>query len=356
MSVKVSPIFIKKRTERITSYESTNYKSMISLNKIFKKYTGRLRSFKAVYVINNLLNGKKLAHNKELYQKYGVNRSIFNSIGSQVFKNKSTDIPWLDRPNAREELLAHPDFQKLNKALQAQVLNFEENGFMILRNFFTNEEVEKSNQEVERLLTEKKAGFNYTGRKLMEAYKDSPFIEQTFFKNKQLLDLLSFVMGKPILPFHTIHFIEGSEQRAHSDSIHMTTEPAGYMTAAWVALEDTHEGNGPLFYYPGSHRLPYIMSTDYDSGNTKYMIGEHVYTNYEDKIEAVIAQHNLKKEHFFAKKGDVLVWHANLLHGGEGIKQAGTTRKSMVAHYFCEGVICYHEISQRPALLENHGH
>jgi hypothetical protein len=23
----------------------------------------------------------------------------------------------------------------------------------------------------------------------------------------------------------------------------------------------------------------------------------------------------------------------------------------MVAHYFCEGVICYHEISQRPALL-----
>jgi len=329
---------------------------MISLNKIFKKYTGRLRSLKAVYVINNLLNGKKLAHNKALYKKFGVNKSIFSNIGSQVFKNKSTDIPWLDQPDGREKLLQHPNFRKLNKEFQGQILNFEKEGFMILRNFFTEAEVEKSNQEVDRLLTEKKAGFNYTGRKLMEAYKDSPFIESTFFKNKRLLELLSFVMGKKILPFHTIHFIEGSEQRAHSDSIHMTTEPAGYMTAAWVALEDTHVGNGPLFYYPGSHRLPYIMSTDYDSGNTQYMIGEKVYTNYEDKIAEVIAENNFKKENFFAKKGDVLIWHANLLHGGDGITQKGTTRRSMVAHYFCEDVICYHEISQRPALLENQQH
>jgi hypothetical protein len=33
------------------------------------------------------------------------------------------------------------------------------------------------------------------------------------------------------------------------------------------------------------------------------------------------------------------------------VKQEGSTRKSMVAHYFAEGVICYHEISQRPALV-----
>ena len=325
---------------------------MISLNKIFKKYTGVLRSFKAVYVINNVLNGEKLAHNKTLYKKYGVNRSIFSSLGSQVFKNKSGDIPWLDRPDGRRELLHSPDFQCFEKDFQEQILNFEEKGYMILRNFYTPAEVDQSNTEVAQLLADQKAEFNYTGKKLMEAYKDSTFIDQTFFRNKKLLDLLGFVMGKKILPFHTIHFIEGSEQRAHSDSIHMTTEPAGYMIAAWTALEDTHEGNGPLFYYPGSHRLPYIMSTDYDSGNTKYQIGKNVYSNYEDKIAAVIAENNLKKEHFFAKKGDVLIWHANLLHGGEGIAQKGTTRKSMVAHYFCEEVICYHEISQRPALLE----
>ena len=52
-----------------------------------------------------------------------------------------------------------------------------------------------------------------------------------------------------------------------------------------------------------------------------------------------------------AKKGDVLVWHANLLHGGMPVVHPALTRKSMVAHYFAEGVICYHEISQRPAVM-----
>ena len=327
---------------------------MISLNKIFKKYTGALRGFKIVYVINNILNSQKLAHNRTLYKKYGVNRSIFSTLGSHVFINKSEDIPWLDRPDSRIRLTQHPDFQNFNEDIQAQLINFEEKGFMILKHFFSEQEVEKANAEIARLLKEKKADFNYTGRKIMEAYKDSTFIDQTFFKNQELLRLLNFIMGKKILPFHTIHFIEGSEQRAHSDSIHMTTEPMGYMIAAWTALEDTNEENGPLFYYPGSHRLPYIMSTDYNSGNTNYQIGKNAYANYEDKINAIIAENNLKKEYFFAEKGDILIWHANLLHGGEAIKKAGTTRKSMVAHYFCEEVICYHEISQRPALLEKH--
>ena len=50
-------------------------------------------------------------------------------------------------------------------------------------------------------------------------------------------------------------------------------------------------------------------------------------------------------------KGDVLVWHHNLLHGGSAIEREGATRRSMVAHYFGEGALCYHEITERPALI-----
>ena len=72
----------------------------------------------------------------------------------------------------------------------------------------------------------------------------------------------------------------------------------------------------------------------------------------EEKIAELVEEKGLQKKYFMAKKGDVLIWHANLIHGGEAIRTKGATRKSMVAHYFCEGVICYHEISQRPALLQ----
>ncbi|HHM20513.1 MAG TPA: phytanoyl-CoA dioxygenase, partial [Bacteroidetes bacterium] len=176
-------------------------------------------------------------------------------------------------------------------------------------------------------------------------------IDRHFFKNNRLLRLLDFLMGKKVVPFQTINFIEGSEQRAHSDSIHMMTHPPGYLIAAWIALEKVHQDNGPLFYYPGSHRLPYITTQDYDSGNTRFRLGSESNKRYEDKIAEVIEEAGLEKEYFFAEKGDVLVWHANLLHGGDPIRRPGATRKSMVAHYYCEDVICYHEISQRPALL-----
>jgi ectoine hydroxylase-related dioxygenase (phytanoyl-CoA dioxygenase family) len=175
--------------------------------------------------------------------------------------------------------------------------------------------------------------------------------DQEFFRRPDQLDFLSFLLGRKVIPFQTLGFTQGSEQRAHSDSIHMTTEPPGFLIAAWIALEDCGPDSGPLFYYPGSHRLPYVMTGDYDSGNTAWTLGAETNRRYEDRIAQVIQEKQLQKQDFIARRGDVLIWHANLLHGGNPIRKKGVTRRSLVCHYFAEGVICYHEISQRPALM-----
>ena len=324
---------------------------MISLGKLFSSYSGFLRQFKAVYILNNVLNRRKLQHNKKLYRKYGLRRSIFGALGSHNFKQESTDIPWLDRPDALDALQQHPAYATFSSDMQQQLRQFVEEGYMVLEGFFGAEEVHQLNTEIEHLLEERALTFNYTGRKVMESYKLS---EQAnaFFRAPRLLEILRFLMGKTIIPFHTINFVEGSEQRAHSDSIHMTTEPRGYLIAAWTALEEIHDGNGPLFFYPRSHRLPYVMCQDYPSGNSYFLIGQKSNKMYEDKIEALLEKSGLERKIFHGKKGDVFIWHANLIHGGLAISQKGATRKSMVSHYFCEDVICYHEMSQRPALLD----
>ena len=72
----------------------------------------------------------------------------------------------------------------------------------------------------------------------------------------------------------------------------------------------------------------------------------------EKIITSLVEEHPLQKQIFTAKKGDMLVWHGNLIHGGEPMLHKDLTRKSMVAHYFAEGVICYHEISERPAIFD----
>lgn len=222
---------------------------------------------------------------------------------------------------------------------------------MIFPKFLDQKIVSRVNEEIQDLIDQKKLDFNYTGKKIVESYKVSPMVNEYFFRNPDLLKIFKFVFKKEVIPFHTINFIEGSEQKTHSDSIHMSTLPKGHMIAAWAALEATDSQNGPLFYYPGSHRLPYLTCLDYDSGNSKYLIGENSYSNYEEHVEKMVTTYGLSKKYFHAEPGDVLLWHANLLHGGDKILKPGRTRKSMVAHYFAKDVLCFHEISQRPALL-----
>jgi ectoine hydroxylase len=322
------------------------------LQRFFQKYTGVLRSLKAVYVLNNLLHAGRLKANRALYRRYGLQKSVFGPLGSADFGGQHhPDLPWLDRPGALERLEADAGFAGFAPEVRGQLRRFVTDGYMILPGFFPEADTAALNDEVERLLRTGRAGYNYTGRKIFNLPETSALADRHFFRHPEILRLLTFVLGKPVIPFQAMNFTLGSEQRAHSDSIHMTTEPPGYLIATWIALEDCEADSGPLFYYPGSHRLPYVTTEHYDSGNTAWTIGANSNRRYEDKIDEVIRENGLEKQLFLARRGDVLIWHANLLHGGSPITRPGATRKSMVCHYFAEGVICYHEISQRPAIL-----
>jgi ectoine hydroxylase-related dioxygenase (phytanoyl-CoA dioxygenase family) len=57
----------------------------------------------------------------------------------------------------------------------------------------------------------------------------------------------------------------------------------------------------------------------------------------------------LKPAYFTPKKGDVLIWHHNLLHGGSPRRVRSHTRKSVVCHFYASNVICYHDLSGDPA-------
>lgn len=321
---------------------------------LIDKYTGVLRTFKAIYTFNNLLQRNKLKHNKALYKKYKLDRSIYQPISNSLLKKlPSQKAPWLDMPNAAQALTASQQLQGFPEAVQEQLKTWPDNGFLALKGFFAESTADKVNSEIDALLAAKKVDYNYTNKKIMFAFKQSDALKEIIY-TPELTNILQFILGREVIPFQTINFLKGSEQLAHSDSIHMTTFPLGNLIAVWIALEDTDEENGPLFYYPGSHKLPYVLNDDFDGGSTRYRIGNLVYKKYEEKIQEIIKAQSLSKKTFFAQKGDVFIWHANLLHGGSPVLNQARTRKSMVVHYYAKDVLCYHEITQRPALIDNY--
>ena len=107
--------------------------------------------------------------------------------------------------------------------------------------------------------------------------------------------------------------------------------------ATWAALEDVTIGAGELFYYPGSHRFEdFIYKDHYKSVHEAHrMTGEsrphEQIERHVHSLEERAAQRGIPKMPF-AKKGDVLVWHADLVHGGNPVSRV-TTRKSIVTHY-----------------------
>ncbi len=308
-----------------------------------------LRTLKATYVVNNLLNYSKIAHNKELFQRYGIKQPLAWPIRSEAFDHLPQALPWIDEVNSIEDLQQHPNFSVLSQDFQKHATDWFEQGYLIFRNFFSKDEVMAINEEVDALLQKGKVKQRHKN-KIFFAYRQSALLEAVVRRN-ELVELMSALTGRQMFPFQSLNFIKGSQQKAHSDSIHMTTYPRAYLTAIWIALESVDDNNGPLFYYPGSHRLPYVMNPDFNHGGDRFRIGRQANKRYEEKIAEIIEEEGLKSKTFHTQPGDLLIWHANLIHGGDPIADPGRTRKSMVVHYFAEDVICYHELTQRLALL-----
>ncbi len=311
------------------------------------KWRALLRSYKITYTVYNFFNKKRLSHNKNAYKAFGVKKMLHDSISSNDFAfMPKGNVPWIDTET--ETFNTALEKLQLQAAIKEQVLQFRQKGFLHLHNFLTLQEVQHINDDIQHLLTTKQVQYN-EAQKIMFANQKSAHIDN-ITKKHALIHLLSTLLGKPVIPFQTINFIKGSSQKAHSDSIHMTTYPEGYLIAVWIPLEPTDADNGPLFYYEGSHTLPYLLEKDLQL-NAGTRIHNDAYAKYEAAIENLVQQRQLQPKQLHAMPGDVFIWHANLLHGGAPIIDPNRTRKSMVVHYFADGVIKYHDITQRPALI-----
>ncbi|MGW8202133.1 phytanoyl-CoA dioxygenase family protein [Sphingomonas bisphenolicum] len=166
--------------------------------------------------------------------------------------------------------------------------------------------------------------------------------------NTQMIDLLSKLYGRPAFPFQTLNFPVGTQQHMHSDSIHFSSLPERFMCGVWLAMEDIGPESGPLIYYPGSHKWP-IVSNEMLQISRENEPRNAPQAPYEPIWRSLIEQAGIEGETFHARKGQALIWLANLLHGGSTRTDLRRTRWSQVTHYYFEGCTYYTPAYSEPA-------
>ncbi len=312
---------------------------------------GLARRSKPAWMARNLLHYPAFRGNAQLHRRYGIRRPVIGPICHRDITQPADEVPWLDRPDAKTALSAHPDLPSFPEPIQQSLLGWIDDGYMILPRFFDDARIDAINSSLEGLIDRGEANTNpRDSSRIMNPFLQSNQVSDAL-TDPELLRLLGFTLGREVRLFQGMHFLVGSQQGAHADFFHMSTEPVGYLIAIWVALEDVSPESGPVYYYPGSHKLPYLMSEDLESRSGPLFVAKGKDEEYKRRLIAGVEQAGIEPVEFLAERGDVLVWHANLVHGGNAIASNGSTRRSLVAHYFARDVLCYHEVTERPALL-----
>ncbi len=258
-----------------------------------------------------------------------------------MFNSENLTTPWVESPFFQENI----QNKNLNDFEKECAINFNKNGYIKVD---LNKYCEQVSGITNQIISDTSSKYGKADR-IQDLWRKSNSVK-SLACNQFILDLLAKLYGRKAIPFQTLNFPIGTQQMTHSDTIHFNSVPERYMCGVWIALEDIDEYNGPLHYYPGSHKLPVYSALDIGFiGNKK--TSEKNYKNYyEPFIQKLIKSQGLKKELATVKKGTAIIWAANLLHGGEPIKDPNRSRHSQVTHYFFKDCYYYQPLSSIPEL------
>jgi hypothetical protein len=234
----------------------------------------------------------------------------------------------------------------LTSAELAIAVQLNEQGFALID--FPDAEIE---QRIERIKRHLAPGFpvdledptsiksNVADLRMQDAWTFDDDVRR-IAANEEILDLLSKLYGRRSFPFQTLNFPVGTQQSLHSDSIHFSSVPERFMCGVWLAFEDVSPDAGPLVYLPGSHKWPILSNSMLGRTGAPHR-GGAAQDAFQTTWDALVDASNLKPQRFLPKKGQALIWAANLLHGGDIQNDPTLTRWSQVTHYYFEDCVYY---------------
>jgi ectoine hydroxylase-related dioxygenase (phytanoyl-CoA dioxygenase family) len=158
-----------------------------------------------------------------------------------------------------------------------------------------------------------------------------------FAAAKNALAFQDALFGGPTSVYTSLYYERGSSQTIHRDTPYFTTRPEYNYFGMWFALEDATQRNGCLEVVRGGHLINEIDRADlaikhFGSLDAVPAVATELFDDYQNIVIEQCKSKNLEKEKIELSRGDVLIWHPQLPHGGSVIKDRTKTRHSIVIH------------------------
>jgi ectoine hydroxylase-related dioxygenase (phytanoyl-CoA dioxygenase family) len=252
---------------------------------------------------------------------------------------------WTDAPNVADGLRARLASGTIPAADLNDLLHFADHGWLVFTKAIDDVLIDAFVADIHTyhqypgmfVVTDHRQG--RTGRRLSD---DQPDRFESLFDlyvnfasarrvcmHPRIVHFLEQVFETPPLAFQQLLFQRSNGHHIHQDPSVVAVEQPLWLAASWVALQDVVEGSGELAFYDRSHRIPQYLFKD---GSKRISPGVDDRAGYEAALTA--ACQGLPYERFMAKKGDVFIWAADLVHQSHRrTLPLETPRLSCVTHY-----------------------
>ncbi len=280
---------------------------------------------------------------------------------------------WIDRSDFPDELARRVAAGLVPAELAPTLQQFARDGYCVLPGAAAGEDIDRFESAISRAFREGhphlvglshgsgepkrvSAGLDRKQIRIVDSFAVMPE-GLALLASRRLVEFIRLVLDDKPLLFQSISFDMGSQQGLHQDTAYVVVNRPMELVACWIALEDIKPGSGELQYMVGSHRLPDFEFSPGRKHWNSVEDGLDRHTQWFNWIYSEGEHRGLRIERFLAKRGDILVWHADLAHGGSPIADPSLTRKSLVGHYCPFGAVPHYmrDAPHRRTVLEYAG-
>jgi phytanoyl-CoA hydroxylase len=213
---------------------------------------------------------------------------------------------------------------------------FDANGYVVVKNLFTPDEVATYRQHYMDLRAEgAKPGDMVADTKIpgdplnqfprmihMHRWDDTT---REWLIEPRLGEILTELLGAEPFAVQTMLYFKPAGARGqalHQDNFYLQVKP-GTCMAAWLALDDTDEENGCMQVVPGSHNWDILCHVPADATKSFTNITAPLLKNQPNHHPVSVPM----------QAGDCMFFHGALVHGSFPNVSKGRFRRSLIGHY-----------------------